>query len=238
MNYKKRFPVLGSKEFFLALLFALCATVSLPPVAVAEEQQPGDKQTQAPVKLLPSVVTDTRHKPSPPEAKKARSGVSKSSESEDVDFGPYMANLQRSIKKHWFPPKGNESKRVVVVFDVLADGTALNAKIQRSSGVPQADKAALKAINDGSPYAALPAGAPKSVAIEFSFDYNVIMDHEANGRTPAKEREDESIQEMRGAAHSAFKNPLFWAALIGFPLIAAAFIGLVVLVCVKTQKKY
>src|SRR5271170_2228515 len=32
----------------------------------------------------------------------------------DVDFRPYMAGLERRIKRSWFPPKGEESRRVAV----------------------------------------------------------------------------------------------------------------------------
>lgn len=34
----------------------------------------------------------------------------------EPDFGPYMRELQRRIKMNWDPPKGNESKRVVLQF--------------------------------------------------------------------------------------------------------------------------
>ncbi len=92
----------------------------------------------------------------------------------DVDFGPYMADLQRRIKKHWFPPKGNESKRVMVIFKVHTDGTMSNLRIDRSSGVAVADKAALDAVENAAPFRPLPAGAPQDVDIQFTFDYNVF----------------------------------------------------------------
>lgn len=92
----------------------------------------------------------------------------------DVDFGPYMADLQRRIKKHWFPPKGNESKRVVVVFKVHSGGELSNLHLDHSSGVAIADNAALKAVEDAAPFRPLPAGAPDAVDIQFTFDYNVF----------------------------------------------------------------
>ncbi len=52
----------------------------------------------------------------------------------DVDFGPYMADLQRRIKRAWFPPKGNESKRVVVIFKVHRGGELSNLRLDHSSG--------------------------------------------------------------------------------------------------------
>jgi TonB family protein len=92
----------------------------------------------------------------------------------DVDFGPYMADLQRRIKKHWFPPKGNESKRVVVVFKVHSGGELSGLHLDHSSGVAIADNAALKAVEDAAPFRPLPAGAPDAVDIQFTFDYNVF----------------------------------------------------------------
>ena len=92
----------------------------------------------------------------------------------DVDFGPYMADLQRRIKRAWFPPKGNESKRVVVVFKVHTNGTMSNLRIVTSSGVSIADQAALKAVQNAAPFRPLPSGAPSDVDIQFTFDYNVF----------------------------------------------------------------
>ena len=37
----------------------------------------------------------------------------------EPDFGPYMRELQRRIKMNWDPPKGNESKRVILLFNVI-----------------------------------------------------------------------------------------------------------------------
>lgn len=92
----------------------------------------------------------------------------------DLDFGPYMADLQRRIKRAWFPPRGNETRKVTVIFKVHADGKVSDIKLDKSSGVEPADAAALSAITNASPFRMLPAGAPKVVDIQFTFDYNVF----------------------------------------------------------------
>ncbi len=92
----------------------------------------------------------------------------------DVDFGPYMADLQRRIKRAWFPPKGNESKRVVVVFQVHKNGEMSNLRLDHSSGFALADQAALQAVQNAAPFRPLPPGAQDSVDIQFTFDYNVF----------------------------------------------------------------
>lgn len=106
--------------------------------------------------------------------KGAKPGRPSLSAQRDVDFGPYMADLQRRIKRAWFPPKGNESKRVVVVFKVHTNGTMSALRLVTSSGMAIADQAALKAVQNAAPFRPLPDGAPPDVDIQFTFDYNVF----------------------------------------------------------------
>lgn len=104
----------------------------------------------------------------------ARPGKPSVASQADIDFGPYMADLQRRIKRAWFPPRGNESKRVVVTFKVHTQGQLSHLRIEKSSGVAIADQAALKAVENAAPFRPLPKGAPSVVDIEFTFDYNVF----------------------------------------------------------------
>ncbi len=92
----------------------------------------------------------------------------------DVDFGPYMADLQRRIKRAWFPPKGQESRRVVVVFKVHKGGELSNLRLEKSSSVAVADLAAMKAVENAAPFKPLPPGSSDDVDIQFTFDYNVF----------------------------------------------------------------
>lgn len=93
----------------------------------------------------------------------------------EPDFGPYMRELQRRIKMNWDPPKGNESKRVVLLFKIAKDGRLLSLRVFKSSSIPNADKAALNAVELTAPFRPLPPefkGA--SIDIQFTFDYNVF----------------------------------------------------------------
>lgn len=93
----------------------------------------------------------------------------------EPDFGPYMKELQRRIKMNWDPPKGNESKRVVLLFSIARDGRLLNVSVHRSSGLPAADKAAIDAVKLTAPFRPLPPEYKRnSVDIQFTFDYNVF----------------------------------------------------------------
>lgn len=93
----------------------------------------------------------------------------------EPDFGPYMKELQRRIKMNWDPPKGDQSKRVVLLFSIAKDGRLLNVSVHKSSGLPAADKAAIDAVKLTAPFRPLPPDFKgKSVDIQFTFDYNVF----------------------------------------------------------------
>ncbi len=93
----------------------------------------------------------------------------------EPDFGPYMKELQRRIKMNWDPPKGNESKRVILLFKISKDGRLLSVNVQKSSGLAEADKAAINAVKLTAPFKPLPPEyRSDSVDIQFTFDYNVL----------------------------------------------------------------
>lgn len=93
----------------------------------------------------------------------------------EPDFGPYMRELQRRIKMNWDPPKGNQSKRVVLMFKIAKDGRLLSCNVFKSSGLPNADKAAINAVQASAPFRPLPAEFKgPSIDIQFTFDYNVF----------------------------------------------------------------
>ena len=93
----------------------------------------------------------------------------------EPDFGPYMRELQRRIKMNWDPPKGNESKRVILLFKIAKDGRLLSVRVSKSSGIQAADKAAIGAVEMTAPFKPLPPEFKgQSVDIQFTFDYNVF----------------------------------------------------------------
>ena len=93
----------------------------------------------------------------------------------EPDFGPYMRELQRRIKRNWHPPRGNESKKVVLLFKVSRDGRLLRLNVNKSSGLSDADDAALEAVKMSAPFRPLPPEYQGSdIDIQFTFDYNVF----------------------------------------------------------------
>lgn len=91
------------------------------------------------------------------------------------NWGPYMRDLEARIKRNWNPPKGDQSKRVVLLFQIGRDGRLLSIKTVRSSGQPLSDAAAKAAVELTAPFKPLPPEFKgSSIDIEFTFDYNVL----------------------------------------------------------------
>jgi outer membrane biosynthesis protein TonB len=93
----------------------------------------------------------------------------------ELNMGPYMAALQRKIKRAWKPPRGTESNRIVANFKVRRDGSITDLKLIVQCSYPEANLAALEAISNAAPFDLLPAGSVDPVDIEFTFDYNVFQ---------------------------------------------------------------
>ena len=92
----------------------------------------------------------------------------------EPDFGPYIAELQRRIKRNWNPPSDDRDKRIVAMFTIARDGRLLSLRIQTSSGVKVADEAALNAVRASAPFRQLPANfRGNDIDVQFIFDYNV-----------------------------------------------------------------
>ncbi|MGJ8505953.1 TonB family protein, partial [Glaesserella parasuis] len=92
-----------------------------------------------------------------------------------VDFGPFMADLERRIKKNWLPPRGSESRKVMLLFYIARDGRVVRIDTKVSSGDADADRAAIEAVRAAAPFQAFPPQVKEEVLpVEFSFDYNVL----------------------------------------------------------------
>ena len=86
-----------------------------------------------------------------------------------------MRDLEARIKRNWNPPKGDQSKRVILLFTIGRDGRLLSIKTVKSSGQPLSDVAAKTAVELTAPFKPLPPEYKgNSIDIEFRFDYNVL----------------------------------------------------------------
>jgi len=95
--------------------------------------------------------------------------------SQDVDFGPFMADLEKRIKLHWVPPRGSESRKVSLMLFLQRDGRLLKVETIVSSGDQNADLAAVAAAEASAPFMVFPEQIHEDVLpVEFTFDYNVL----------------------------------------------------------------
>jgi tetratricopeptide (TPR) repeat protein len=133
----------------------------------------------------------------------APNGSSESSNlfAKDLDFGPYMADLQRRIKRRWYPPVRHDSTRIVASFKIYKDGIINFVKLLHPSGVPRADDAGLLAIYMAAPMRPLPDGANDNVDVQFTFDYNVFPNADALDATIAnwQKNPDENADKLTKA---------------------------------------
>lgn len=95
---------------------------------------------------------------------------------ERVMNGPctYMGHLQLCIRRGWFPPRNGQSNRVQVQFRLHKNGNISELHITTPAACPSSNQAALSAVSNAAPFYPLPQGAPPSVLIEFTFDYNLL----------------------------------------------------------------
>lgn len=101
----------------------------------------------------------------------------------DPDFSAFMSQLQRIIKKHWYPPRDGSSN-ASVIFELRKNGNMNELRISETSNNGAVDEAALSAIRSAAPYfPVLPKNAPDAVDIEFTFEYNNMVRTWKNERT-------------------------------------------------------
>lgn len=102
------------------------------------------------------------------------------------DYLPYMNEVQRSIKEHWYPPKHEKPLSTVLFFHITTDGTVKDLRIQKSSGVEIYDLAALEAVERCGKFGILPDPTVDEIQIEFSLDYN-MQSSKKDTLTPAEQ---------------------------------------------------
>ncbi len=86
----------------------------------------------------------------------------------DVDYGPYMVQFQRQIKKHWKPVFLSEASRVTTSFTLLSDGQISGLKVVQTTGQKLANLAALHAVRSAAPFAPCPKGAPNQIEMSYT----------------------------------------------------------------------
>jgi TonB family protein len=90
-------------------------------------------------------------------------------------YGWYVNAVRSRVSSNWLlsmiNPNLAAAPRVYVTFDIAKDGNVGNVKITQSSGVPEVDRSALRAVLASNPFGPLPADYPAGkVSVEIYFD--------------------------------------------------------------------
>ena len=92
-------------------------------------------------------------------------------------FGWYVGAVRNRVSSNWLlamiSPNIVTAPRVYVTFSVLRDGRIDDVKIVQSSGIPEVDRSALRAVLASNPLGPLPPDYPGDrVSVEFYFDFH------------------------------------------------------------------
>lgn len=94
---------------------------------------------------------------------------------QDADFGPFMADLEKRIKRNWVPPRDSQSRKVVLLFYLSRDGHVVKIEVKKTSGDIETDESATQAVQASAPFMAFPPQVKEDILpVEFTFDYNVL----------------------------------------------------------------
>ncbi len=88
----------------------------------------------------------------------------------------YVTGVKSRFQSNWLvsmvSPSIASAPRVYVDFDIMRDGTITNVQIIQSSGVPEVDRSALRAVLASNPLGPLPPDyAGSKVSVKFYFDF-------------------------------------------------------------------
>jgi TonB family protein len=103
------------------------------------------------------------------------------SDTQGVDFGPYLARVVHEVKEHWYAiiPESAEFKKgnLGIEFAILKDGSVAGMKLVASSGDVALDRAAWGGITGSNPFPPLPNEFQgKFLSLRFRFYYNPDKD--------------------------------------------------------------
>jgi periplasmic protein TonB len=92
-------------------------------------------------------------------------------------YGWYVDAARNRISSNWLmstiSPNILSARRAYVRFDILRDGTIADVQLTESSGSPEVDRSALRAIYASSPLGPLPQEFPgNKVSVNFYFDFS------------------------------------------------------------------
>ena len=101
------------------------------------------------------------------------------SDTQGVDFKPYLIRILSSVRRNWFAVMPESARfgrkgRVLIQFAINKDGSVPKLVIASTSGADALDRAAVAGISASNPFPPLPDEFKGSqVRLQFTFRYNV-----------------------------------------------------------------
>jgi periplasmic protein TonB len=136
----------------------------------AATSRPPAERSKAPDVSLPSSGESAGGGAGGPVGAGGNVGVSGAAFDSDFQFSYYIQRMLVAIGMNWFKPSQGGSVSPVIHFRIEKDGTISDAAVERSSGLPFVDRAALRAVLSSSPLPPLPveyAGSHLGVHLKF-----------------------------------------------------------------------
>lgn len=174
-------------------------TSGLPgPVEEPVKAEPAPKGTGAPsepAKPQPKILADTPKKPSlfptddriaeltrkyEAEAPKGEVGKTLSLNTSELKYQKYLMDMKRKIEFYWEYPalaaRNGWQGSLKVNFKINRDGSVSDISLEKSSGYPMLDDAAITAVRLSAPFPPFPANFTiEDISIKGQFTYHLIV---------------------------------------------------------------
>lgn len=137
----------------------------------ATASRPSPEKARAPEVSLPSAGESSGGGSGGPVGAGGNVGVSGATlDNADFKYSYYIERMLVAIGMNWFKPAQAGTVSPVIHFRIEKDGTISDASVERSSGFPFVDRAALRAVISSSPLPPLPSeygGSQLGVHLKF-----------------------------------------------------------------------
>jgi protein TonB len=94
---------------------------------------------------------------------------------QNADFGSrfayYVRQVNQTVSRNWYKPDVSAPRRAYIQFDIMRDGSPTSIRIEQSSGVPELDQLAMRAVQRSEFGTLPPEYSGNKVSVEFWFDY-------------------------------------------------------------------
>ncbi len=93
---------------------------------------------------------------------------------QDLDMGPYFAEIRRRVRRNWQPSFADRNRHTVLTFSIQRNGQITGLRVSQSSGSSKVDRESLEAVQKAGPFAALPANYPNQ-QLDIVFSFNLYL---------------------------------------------------------------